>query len=308
MLLRFIRGFARIRSFHDLPLWAKTLLAPAACLTASVAVIASIWLGSSATEVRLAEVANVALPTASASAVLLDQIDKIYVMAMRALVWQQAGVAQATVDALGADVSHDLDALRASTAAMAASEREGQADLAKFRQIATQSAAYAKMLGEALDLVSDPAIAVGYFRRADATFEALRGDIAGLSAAHRAAEAASIAAARGSSHAALVRSYLDLRRVRAGHDRAAAVGGDGDLPPGAGADPDDERPCCRRHERRGGRAGASRRAWRHGQGGAGVQGAYGARQSACSGKGGGASARRGGEAPRAAGNGGKDRG
>jgi len=207
MLLRFIRGFARIRSFHDLPLWAKTLLAPVACLAASVAVIASIWLGSSATEVRLAEVANEALPTAAASAVLLDQVDKIHVMAMRALVWQQAGVPQATVDALGADVSHGLDALRSSTAAMAASGREGQADLAKFRQIATQSAAYAKMLDEALDLVSDPAIAVGYFRRADATFEALRGDIAGLSTAHRAAEAASIAAARGSSHAALVRSY-----------------------------------------------------------------------------------------------------
>ena len=55
--------------------------------------------------------------------------------------------------------------------------------------------------------ISDPAIAVGYFRRADATFEALRGEISGLSASHRAAEADAIQAARDSSHAALVRSY-----------------------------------------------------------------------------------------------------
>jgi methyl-accepting chemotaxis protein len=206
MSFRFVRVIGRIRSFHDLPLWAKALLAPAACLTAGIAIIASIWLGTTETEVRLAAVANSALPTAAASAVLLDQVDKIHVMAMRALIWQQAGVPQATVDALSGEIGKGLESLHASTAGMIAGRPGGDPDLPRLAQIASQSAAYAKLLGEALDLISDPAIAVGYYRRADATFEALRGDIAGLSAASRAAEAASIQAARSSSHAALVRS------------------------------------------------------------------------------------------------------
>ena len=41
---------------------------------------------------RLADVANNALPTAAASAQLLDAVDTIQVTAMRARVWQQAGV------------------------------------------------------------------------------------------------------------------------------------------------------------------------------------------------------------------------
>jgi methyl-accepting chemotaxis protein len=210
MLLRFVRIIGRIRSFHDLPLWVKALLAPAACLTAGVAVVASIWLGTTETELRLAEVTNVALPTAEAGAALLDQIDRIHVMAMRALVWQQAGVAQDKLDALGSDIGHGLDTLRASTTGMVAGRGETDPDLPRLRQIAAQSAAYGKLLGDALDLIADPAIAVGYFRRADATFEALRGDIAGLSKSRREAEAASIRAAGGSSHAALVRSYWIL--------------------------------------------------------------------------------------------------
>jgi methyl-accepting chemotaxis protein len=207
MLRGCVHLLPQVRSFHDLPLWVKALLAPAACLVASVAVVASIWLGANETEVRLAEVANTALPTAAASAALLDQVDRIHVMAMRALVWQQAGVPQASIDALSTDIGHGLDALRTSTTGMVAGRSEGDADLPRLKQIATQSGAYAKLLGDALDLISDPAIAVGYFRRADATFEALRGDIAGLSAAGRAGEATSIQGARGSSRAALVRSY-----------------------------------------------------------------------------------------------------
>lgn len=207
MLLRFAHKLGRIRSFHDLPLSAKTLLAPAACLAAGVVVVASVWLGATSTESQLADVADKALPTASASATLLDEVDKINVLAMRALVWQQAGVPQATIDGLGRDVGQGLDRLRVSTTALAASRGNADADRPLLAQIAARSASYAKLLGDALDLINDPAIAVGYFRRADAAFEALRGDIAGLSTAHRSAEAASIQAARNSSHTALIRSY-----------------------------------------------------------------------------------------------------
>jgi methyl-accepting chemotaxis protein len=201
------RRFGFVRSFHDLPLWAKVLVAPAACLTAGIAVAVSIWLGATETEGRLAEVANNALPTAAASARLLDGVDTIQAKAMRALVWQQAGVAEATIDALVKDIGSELNTLRTGAAGMVAGHAEDDADLPRLKSIAARSTEYARQLGDALDLVADPSIAVGLFRRTDATFEALRGDIAGLSAAHRATEAASVQAARRSSHTALIRSY-----------------------------------------------------------------------------------------------------
>ena len=204
MLLRFVRGLGQVRSFHDLPLWAKTLLAPSACFAASVAVFASIWFGAVETEARLTEVFREALPTAAASAALLDQVDKVHVMAVRALVWQQAGVPQATVDALSAEIGHDRQALHAATSAMTAGRSE--ADVARIARIASQSTVYAKVVEDALDLITDPPIAIGYFRRADATFEALRGEIADLSAANRGAEATFIRAALTSSNAAVTRS------------------------------------------------------------------------------------------------------
>ena len=207
MQFRSIRVIGGIRSFYDLPLWAKALLAPAACLAACIVIVASVWLGTTETESRLAGVANVALPAAASSAVLLDQVDRVHVMAMRALVWQQAGVQAATIDALTNDIGLGLETLRASTAATMSGRSDADADLALVGQIAAQSTAYAKLLGDALDLVADPPIAVGYFRRADTAFEKLRADIAALSDAGRAAEAGAIQAARASSHAALIRSY-----------------------------------------------------------------------------------------------------
>jgi methyl-accepting chemotaxis protein len=201
-------GFARrARSFHDLPLWAKVLIAPSACIVAVVAIAASIWLGANETESRLAAVADIALPTAAASARLLDAVDTIQSSAMRAMVWQQANVPEATIDALIKDVGRKSTDLRTSTAEMIVGRAASDPDLPRLKSIATGSATYAKLLGDALDLISDPAIAVGLFRRTDAAFEALRGDISSLSDAHRTAEAAAVQAARASSHAALAQSF-----------------------------------------------------------------------------------------------------
>ena len=129
--------FSRVPSFHDLPLWAKVLVVPAACLVASVAAAASIWLAATETEGRLAEIANRGLPTAAASAQLLDSVDTVQAMAMRAMVWQQAGVPQATVDSLSKDVERALAKLRASAAGMATGLAEGDADLPLLTAIAT---------------------------------------------------------------------------------------------------------------------------------------------------------------------------
>ena len=141
-----------IRSFHDLPLWAKVLLAPAACVVAGVAVAVSIWLGAVETEGRLAEVAGRALPTAAASVQLLDDLDTIQTKAMRAMVWQEAGVAPATIDSLVADIGRAMTALRGTAAAMVAARAEGDADLPRLRSIAVKAADYTKQLGDALDL------------------------------------------------------------------------------------------------------------------------------------------------------------
>src|SRR5579872_3977832 len=108
----------RVRTFHDLPLWAKVLIGPAACVIASLALAVSIWLGATATEARLAEIANSALPTAAASAQLLDEVDSINAMAMRALVWQQANVPEATIDALTRDIGRALSQLHEGAASM----------------------------------------------------------------------------------------------------------------------------------------------------------------------------------------------
>jgi len=195
-----------VRSFHDLPLWVKVLIAPAACLGTGAIVAASIWLGAMQTEAGLADVMDVAMPSASASAKLHEQVDTIQTKAMRALVWQQAGVQGAAIDALVVEIGQELKAFSGNAAAMAAGRAEGDADLTRLRSIISRSAEYSKQLDDALDLVSDPAIAVGMFRRTDASFEALRKEILGLFAENRAAEAASIQAARRSSHASLIRT------------------------------------------------------------------------------------------------------
>jgi methyl-accepting chemotaxis protein len=196
-----------MRSFRDLPLWVKVLIAPAAGMVAGVAIAASVWLSATETESRLASVADTALPTAAASAQLLDTVDKTQAKAMRAVVWQQAGVPQATIDGLAKEVTAGLATLRKTAAGMVEARDQRAADTQQLKSIAAKSNVYAQQLGDALDLMEDPAIAIGYFRRADATFEALRDEISGLAAVHRAVETNSIQAARDGSRRAWVRSY-----------------------------------------------------------------------------------------------------
>jgi hypothetical protein len=150
-----------VRSFHDLPLWAKVLIGPVAGIVSGVAVAASIWLGATETRGRLADIADYALPTAAASAQLFDVVDTIEATAMRAMVWQLAGVPKATIDALGQDVVGESNALRAGVAAMVAHRSDDDADMPRLKAIAAESEEYAKQVGDALDLLADPAIAVG---------------------------------------------------------------------------------------------------------------------------------------------------
>jgi hypothetical protein len=138
------------------------------------------------TEARLAEVMDVALPSASASAKLNEEVDTIQTKAMRALVWQQAGVQDAAIDAVVTEVRQELKALNGNIGAMARGHADGVTDQTRLKTIIARSAEYAKQLDDALDLISDPAIAVGIFRRTDASFEALRKDILNLFAEHRA--------------------------------------------------------------------------------------------------------------------------
>ena len=125
----------RVLAFHDLPLWAKVLVAPVVCFMAGFAVAASVWLGASEADSRLAEVADRALPTAAASAQMLDAIDTIEARSVRAMVWQQAGVAAATIDALVKEIGEESKALRASTAAMVAQRSPNDVDLPRIKRL-----------------------------------------------------------------------------------------------------------------------------------------------------------------------------
>ncbi|MDR3539013.1 MAG: HAMP domain-containing methyl-accepting chemotaxis protein [Acetobacteraceae bacterium] len=198
--------FGRLaRLFRDLPLSAKVLIAPAACCVAGLAVAVSIWFGASQSDVTLAEIADKALPTAAASLALLESVDHVQALAMRTIVWQEAGVPDAQVATLGQDVLRAAASLHAAAVAMIAGRRSTDTALPRLRAIETRSAAYARLLADAIDLVSDPAIAVGYFRRADTLFETLRTEISALATEHRAVEAASVQRARGEAHANMVR-------------------------------------------------------------------------------------------------------
>ena len=197
-----------MRSFHDLPL-VKACSSLLARVTAGAAVAASIWLGATETEGRLAEVANNALPTAAASAQLLNAVDTIQVTAMRAMVWQQAGVPETAVEGLVKDVGSALTALRASSQDMIARRAGNNPDppRLKVRIAAGRSAQHAQQLGHALTCLeiqrSRWAISAAAMRRS----RRLRGDISGSAAEHRSAEAASVQVARDSSHAMLIRAY-----------------------------------------------------------------------------------------------------
>ena len=107
---------------------------------------------------------------------------------MRAVVWQQAGVPQATIDGLAKEVATGLPRCARMPPAWQRRVTRTLPTLPQLKSIAAKSDVYAQQLGDALDLMEDPAIAIGYFRRADATFEALRDEISGLAAAHRAVE------------------------------------------------------------------------------------------------------------------------
>ncbi len=205
MLQRFGLG-RRVSSFHDLPLWAKVLVGPAACLISGLAVAVAIFLGAAETEGRLAEIADKTLPRTVASAQMLEAVGNIQTMAMRALVWQQAGIPDAKIDELSKDIGRELDGLRARASGLEA-VYAGDAELPRLKAITAGSAAYAKSLRESLDLMADPSIAAGYFRRTDTSFDALRRDITLLSAMHREAEAASVRAARDSSQVGLIHFY-----------------------------------------------------------------------------------------------------
>ena len=58
------------------------------------------------------------MPSASASAKLNEEVDTIQTKAMRALVGQQAGVQDATIEALVTEVRQELKALNGNIVAM----------------------------------------------------------------------------------------------------------------------------------------------------------------------------------------------
>src|ERR1044071_5801622 len=117
-----------ILRFRDLPLWAKVLIAPAVGVLAGLVLGVSVWFWVVETEGRLAAVADTVLPTAAASAALLDTVDKVQTMAMRATVWQQAGVPEANIDALSREINQALGSLQKAAAEMVGGHSQRDAE------------------------------------------------------------------------------------------------------------------------------------------------------------------------------------
>ena len=126
-------------SFRNLPLWAKVLIAPAASLAAGIAVAVSVWLGTTATESRLAAVADRQLPEVAASARLLDAVDKI--QAWRCARWscsRPACLRRRSTRWTGTSRANSAR-LQTDTAAMLTGRSEADADLPRMKSIAAKA-------------------------------------------------------------------------------------------------------------------------------------------------------------------------
>ena len=119
---------------------------------------------------RLAQVANQALPTAAASA-------RCWTPSTRSRPWHaRHGLAVGRRAAgddrrAGQGYRAPVDRRCARGRGDGGGTHRATPTCRGSRSIAARSAEYVKQLDDALDLIADPAIAVGYFRRTDATFD-----------------------------------------------------------------------------------------------------------------------------------------
>jgi hypothetical protein len=71
------------------------------------------WLAATDTESKLSEVASTALPIASASAKLLDEVDIVQTKSMRAIVWHASSGVGRQAETLSTEVDRFLAATSA---------------------------------------------------------------------------------------------------------------------------------------------------------------------------------------------------
>jgi methyl-accepting chemotaxis protein len=171
-----------IRSFADVPLAGKMIVAPLMCLLGAMLVSMLAYQGMTELGRSLNDISAHTLPKGEAAQALNNDLTSIQVRVFRALSWVSAGMPDAKVEGLTGEISADLTRLvkrpEEMLAALALSDKERE----QINVIAADLKKYTKAANDALDLISDPSIAVTMVQKTDALYAKLLRNVADLDA------------------------------------------------------------------------------------------------------------------------------
>ncbi len=116
---------------------------------------------------NMTHIGAVSAPRASSLIDLNSALNDVHIKALRSTLWQTAGVRSNQIEELIASTQSELETLVVKSKAMTQSSSEDE-------EISKLIGVYRKSIREALEFVNDPAMASGFYRRADANYAALQ--------------------------------------------------------------------------------------------------------------------------------------
>lgn len=119
---------------------------------------------------NMTHIINVSAPRASMLTDIDTKLQEIHIKSLRSTLWQAAGVQEKQIDALVKSIQSDINLLVEQTRILTNYSGD-DGEIFKALNL------YQKSLLNALDFVNDPAIAGGFFRRADQSFSDVRSQI-----------------------------------------------------------------------------------------------------------------------------------
>jgi methyl-accepting chemotaxis protein len=152
--------------FRKLPLAIKLSMGSCLAVLGALVLCWTAFVGFRSIEANLDYIGRVAEPRAAVLFDLESRLNDVHTKALRTSLWQTAGVREEQINELIASIGGDIKALVQQTQNNITPSED---DKALFTALIT----YRKVILEALDFVNDPAIASGYFRRADQNYAEL---------------------------------------------------------------------------------------------------------------------------------------
>jgi methyl-accepting chemotaxis protein len=152
--------------FRKLPLAIKLSMGSCLAVLGALVLCWTAFVGFRSIEANLDYIGRVAEPRAAVLFDLESRLNDVHTKALRTSLWQTAGVREEQINELIASIGVDIKALVQQTQNNITPSED---DKALFTALIT----YRKVILEALDFVNDPAIASGYFRRADQNYAEL---------------------------------------------------------------------------------------------------------------------------------------